>query len=235
MYVFVCQSNLFNRSSPMKIIRVCKGFTPEQCEVIIGADFGDTLGWKCSRLIPELCKYLMGCFNPDSCELDFGARGKVPISLQSVVNVLGVPMGSNPISYHMDNGATRTMLDMFGIKDWKQPSLAFLEKQLAPKHPADRIFLRKFCIYLTCSVFAPTTAVGISPRCYPSLINTDGIRRLNWPKFIIDIMIQTARAKGKKSWFKACMPYLMVSSCFFIFVVFQYSFCVLLVAIGPLL
>jgi hypothetical protein len=34
---------------------------------------------------------------------------------------------------------------------------------------------------------------------------------MNWARFIIDIMIQTANAKDKKNWFKACMPFLMVS------------------------
>jgi hypothetical protein len=198
----------------MKIFRVCKGFTDKQQKIIVDADLGEILKWRCSKLVPDLCKFLMGCFDPELRVLDFGDRGRIPVTLDSVVKVLGVPMGRILMSYHMDTVAKRIMLDMFGIKDNKQPSLAFLEKELGPEHPADHIFLRKFCIYLTCSVFAPTTATGISPRCYPSFINTEDIRSLNWPKFIIDIMIETARAKGKKNWFKACMPYLMVNSCF---------------------
>lgn len=158
------QGGLFNRASPMKIFRVCRGFTPEQCQVIVDAHLGDVLQWKVSKLIPGLCKFLMGCFNPDTCVLDFGARGRIPIHLQSVVRVLGVPLSTDPISYYKDTEATRVMLEMFGIEDGKQPSLAFLEKQLGPTHPADHIFLRKFCIYLTCSVFAPTTTIGIGPK-----------------------------------------------------------------------
>lgn len=81
----------------MKIFRVCKSFTTDQCAVISDANLGDILEWKVSKLIPDLCKYLMGCFNPQTCELDFGARGRVPTDLHLVVRVLGVPMGSTPI------------------------------------------------------------------------------------------------------------------------------------------
>jgi hypothetical protein len=62
------------------------------------------------------------------------------------------------------------------------------------------------------SVFAPNTGIHVSPKCYPALLNTEAISRMNWAKFIIDIMIQTANAKDKKNWFKACIPFLMVSS-----------------------
>ncbi|CAM0950817.1 unnamed protein product [Alopecurus aequalis] len=130
---------------------------------------------------------------------------------------MGVPMGDTPVAYHLDIDATSLVLDMFGIKDGKQPTVAYVEKELGSQHPPpNQIFLRKFIIYLVCSMFAPTTGIAVSPRCCPSLINTEAIRSLNWPKFITDILIQTARAKDKKNWFKACMPYLMVSSLSFL-------------------
>jgi hypothetical protein len=79
-----------------------------------------------------------------------------------------------------------------------------------PSYPADDSYLRKFIIYMISSVFAPTTGIKVSPKCYPPVINVEAIKTLNWPRFIIDTLIQTARAKDKKNWFKACMPYLMV-------------------------
>ncbi|KAM0915625.1 hypothetical protein ACQ4PT_010699 [Festuca glaucescens] len=135
--------NLFNRSSPMK--------------VVIG--------------------FLIEHFDPVACVLDFGARGKIPVDVQSVVSVMAVPMGSFPVPYKQNIDATNSVLEMMGINNGKQPTLTAVEKH---------------------------------PKCYPAVINTEAIPRLNWARFIIDILIQTANAKGNKNWFKACMPYLMV-------------------------
>ena len=212
------QALLFNRSSPMKIVRLCKKMTPDQRNLVIGADFGDILGMKCSKLIPELCRYLISCFDPSSCALDFGYRGRIPITDESVCKVMGVPMGSTTVSYHLDVEATRFILQKFGIQYGKPPTMASLELQLAPNQPADDVYLTKFILYLMNSVFAPTTGIRASPRCYPSLLNIKGVKDLNWARFIIYILIKTANAKDMKNWFKACMPYLMVCNFYFLHV-----------------
>lgn len=204
------KNNFFNRASPMKVVRVCKNMTPDQRNLIVAADFTGILGMKCSKLIPELCYYLMECFDPTTSELNFGERGKIPINEESVVKVMAVPNGKYPVPYHSDIEATGLIFGMLGINDGKQPTVASIETQLGPTYPADVDFLRKFVMYVTSSVFAPTTGIQVSPKCYPALINSDAISKLNWAKFIIDILIMTANAKGKKNWFKACMPYLMV-------------------------
>jgi hypothetical protein len=45
------------------------------------------------------------------------------------------------------------------------------------------------------------------------MANPEDMSSYNWARFIIDIIVQTVNAKDTKNWFKACMPYLMVSSC----------------------
>lgn len=204
------QSGLFNRSSPMKIVRVCKKMTAAQQDLIKKADFGDMLRMKCSKLMPELCRFLMGCFNPTTCELDFGDRGRIPVTAESAFRIMGVPMGAIPVPYHLDVDATGLILEMFGISSGGQPSVRRVEKELGPTFPADQAYLRKFVIYMMSSVFAPTTCINVSPKFYPSVINTQAIRRFNWARFIVDILIETGNAKDKKNWFKACMPYLMI-------------------------
>lgn len=204
------QSKFFNRASPMKIVKVCKAMNEDRRKLIISADFGDMLKMKCSKLIPELCRFLMECFNPKTCELEFHGRGRIPVNAQSVFKVLGVPMGSFPVPYHLDVDATSLILNMFGIHGGGQPEITLVAKELGPTYPADQIYLRKFIIYLQSSVFAPTTGTKVSPKCYPSVINTAKIKDLNWAKFIVDMLIETANAKDKKNWFKACMPYLMI-------------------------
>ncbi|KAM0882096.1 hypothetical protein ACQ4PT_032552 [Festuca glaucescens] len=204
------QSHLFNRSSPMKLVRVCKSMTPEQRSLLTDANFGAMIQMKCSKLIPELCRFLMGCFDPEKCQFDFGDRGAIPVTVESFVKVLGLPMGSSPVPYHLDVEATSLMLNMLGITDGVQPNVTSLEMELGKEHPADDAYLRKFVIYMMSSVFAPTTGIKVSPKCYPSVLNIEAISTLNWARFIIDILIETANAKDKKNWFKACMPYIMI-------------------------
>jgi hypothetical protein len=194
----------------MKLVRVFKDMTEDQKNLLIQSDFGGMIQMKCSKLIPELCRFLMGCFDQDNCVLDFGERGKIPVTSESVVNVLGVPNGSSVVPYRLDVDATSLILNMLGITDGVQPNVSDLEKELGPSYPADDSYLRKFIIYMISSVFAPTTGIKVSPKCYPPVINVEAIKTLNWPRFIIDTLIQTAKAKDKKNWFKACMPYLMV-------------------------
>lgn len=152
----------------------------------------------------------MGCFDRKTCELDFGERGKIPVTDESVFKVMGVPTGSITVPYHTNVDDTSMILEMFGTPVGGHPTLSGLEIELGPAHPADDVYLRKFILYLMSSVFAPTTCTRVSPKCYPALINAAAIKRLNWARFIIDMLIQTANAKDKKNWFKACMPYLMV-------------------------
>jgi hypothetical protein len=90
----------------MKLVRVFKDMTEDQKNLLIQSDFGGMIQMKCSKLIPELCRFLMGCFDQDNCVLDFGERGKIPVTSESVVNVLGVPKGSSVVPYRLDVDAT---------------------------------------------------------------------------------------------------------------------------------
>ncbi|KAM0910926.1 hypothetical protein ACQ4PT_013807 [Festuca glaucescens] len=169
------KNNLFNRSSPMKVVRVCKGMTSKQRDLISRADFTAILNMKCSKLIPELCRFLMEHFDPVACVLDFGERGKIPVDVQSVVNVMAVPMGTHPVPYKQNIDATSSVLEMMGINNGKQPTLADVEKQLGRSYPADDAYLRKFIIFLVSFVFALTTGIYVSPKCYPAVINIEAI------------------------------------------------------------
>jgi hypothetical protein len=123
--------------------------TPEQQDLITKSDFGDIILMKCSKLIPELCRFLLASFDPVRCVLDFGDRGRIPVTVQSVAKVLGVPIGSSPVPYYADPKSTTAILEMLGIHDGVQPTVTYLEKELGPEQPADDLYLKKFVIYMT--------------------------------------------------------------------------------------
>jgi hypothetical protein len=185
--------------------------TVDQRALVNAVDFRAMLGMKCSKLNPELCIFLMGCFDPVACVLDFEEREKIPVSVKKVSEVMAIPTGVHAVPYQPNIEATSAVLEILGITDGKQPTLFFVEKQLGPTYHADAAFLRKFFIYLVSSVFASNTGIHVSTKCYPAVLNVEAIPRYNWARFIFDILVQTVNAKGTKNWFKACMPFLMVS------------------------
>ncbi|KQJ88331.1 hypothetical protein BRADI_4g17111v3 [Brachypodium distachyon] len=179
----------------MKVIKVCKLLDWKQRKKIMKAGFGSFLDIKCSKLFLELCKYLMDHFNPDTSALEFpeDERGILPITVDTVFEVLGIPKGALPVIYQYDSVSVKYVLDLLEVEDGRQPKISDIETRLT-----------KMVCFL-----APTTGVRVSPKCYPSLVNVSQINKLDWCRFTINILIQTAKAKNKNC-FKACMPLLMV-------------------------
>lgn len=113
---------LFNRSSPMKLVGLSKSFNNDQKELISKSGFGSFVSANISELHPEVCKYLMDSFDPDSCELGFNDRGSLPIKEEAVHRVLEVPMGKNAVKYYIDTEVSKVVFDMLQIKDGKPRS-----------------------------------------------------------------------------------------------------------------
>ena len=174
------------------------------------ADYGGLLDINCSKLVPELCKFLIGSIDPVSCKLIFPGRGEIPVTEQSVQSVLGVPRGSREVRYELDSDAISFMSKEFGNTGSKQPSLTSLEMKLVGMKNADSSYLRLFIIYGMSAVVAPTTGLCISPRLYPSFVNIKGARKLNICKFVIRMLREAASSNPDKAILKSCMLYFMV-------------------------
>ena len=148
----------FQRASPMRLVRVYPHITPDQEVVIRRADYGGLLDIKCSKLFPELCKFLMESFDPVSCKLVFPGRGAIPVTEPSVQEVLGLPRGNRDVRYEIDAEAIAFMSKEFGKTGSKQPLLTSLETKLVAMKKADSRFLRLFIAYGLSAVVAPTTS-----------------------------------------------------------------------------
>ncbi|XP_024310845.1 uncharacterized protein LOC104584864 isoform X2 [Brachypodium distachyon] len=204
------KQTLFNSASPMKVIKVCKLLDRKQRKKIMKVGFGSFLDIKCSKLFPELCKYLMDHFDPDTSALEFpeDERGIIPIIVDTVFEVLGIPKGALPVIYQYDSVSVKYVLDLLQVEDGRQPKISDIETRLTEMGTAEDPFLLLWMLYVVCFL-APTTGVRVSPNCYPSLVNVSQINKLDWCRFTINILIQTAKAKNKNC-FKACMPLLML-------------------------
>ena len=214
------QQKFFNRASPMKVVRLYKSQNSSHHNVISKNGFASFLGIKCSKLQPDLCNYLIASFNPDSCALEFPGRGSIPINDETVHKVLGCPMGKFPVVYQQDSEATEYVMKVLGFGNGTQPKLTDVEKMLVAMKTGDEIYFMLWMLYVNCSILAPTSGVKVSPKCYPAIMHPSKIKKLNWCRFVITVLIETVKVKGRKNAFNACMTFLMVST----FVVSSLSF-----------
>lgn len=206
----------------MKLVKLYPHMSPQQVELVTRAEFGGLVNIRCSKLNPELCKYLMSCFNPTSCQLVFPGRGSILVSEDSVYRTLGVPWGNEDVIYEKDKDSVEFMLKQMGRASNNQPKITFLEKKLAKMTEANWTYLRLWTVLAMCSVLAPTTGIHISPRIYPSLCNIKEVNKLNIPKFVIWMIREAAKSGAERGILKSCVLYFMVgfSNHFFWFFVF---------------
>jgi hypothetical protein len=196
----------------MKLVRLYPSITDDQMTMIRNADYGGLLDIKCSKLQPDLCKFLMESFDSTSCSLVFPGRGSIPITEDSVQKVIGVPRGKLQVSYDLNSDAIKFMREEIGVVGKQQPTIKALEKKLLTMKKADSRYLRLFIIYGMCSVLAPTTGVRISPRIYSSFIHIKQAKNLNVCKFVITMIQKATQSSSEKAILKSCMLYIMVTS-----------------------
>jgi hypothetical protein len=207
----VKRKKLLQRASPMKLVRLYPSITDDQMTMIRNADYGGLLDIKCSKLQPDLCKFLMESFDSASCSLVFPGRGSIPITEESVQKVIGVPRGKLQVSYDLNSDAIKFMREEIGVVGKHQPTIKALEKKLLTMKKSDSRYLRLFIIYGMCSVLAPTTCVRISPRTYSSFIHIKQAKNLNVCKFVITMIQKATQSSSEKAILKSCMLYIMVT------------------------
>jgi hypothetical protein len=195
----------------MKVVKLYKSQNASHHQIISANGFGSFLGIKCSKLHPDLSNYLMGSFNHESCSLDFPSRGSIPITDEVVKKVLGLPLGKYPALYTVDSEATSFVMNTLGFGNGKQPKLTDVEAKLKAMVKGDDLYFMTWVMYVVCSVLAPTTGIRVCPKCYPAIMDPSKIKDLNWCRFVITVLIETAKAKGVKNPFKPCMAFLEVS------------------------
>jgi hypothetical protein len=121
---------MLQRASPMKLVRLYPSISIDQKTMIRNADHGGLLDIKCSKLQPELCKYLMKSFDSTSCSLVFPRRGSISITKNSVEMVIGFPRGKLEVSYELSHDAIKFMKEKIGIGRNHQSTIKSLENKL---------------------------------------------------------------------------------------------------------
>jgi hypothetical protein len=98
------------------------------------------------------------------------------------------------------------------------PKIGSIVKRLKANKNADEDYLRTWLMLAVSSFLCPTTCLGISPKCYPALVNLSKVNTLNWCQFVVDSLRQSAHQMHKRNSVKGCLFFLVVSlSCSFFF------------------
>ncbi|KAM0883158.1 hypothetical protein ACQ4PT_031842 [Festuca glaucescens] len=197
-----------HRASPGRLMKLYAHLTAGQREMIEGAGFGALLRIQCPTLPSRICTWLIRRFDPESCELVIPGRGRVPVTVDSVHRVLGIPNSGRDVVYRMDEKSIEFVLDKHGVT--KPPSVASLEKSLKLMKSADEHFLRTFMMLVLSTFLCPNSSLKVSPRYFPSLVDIGSIKELNWCKFVVEQLENCISSYGKKNTVGGCLFYLLI-------------------------
>ena len=93
-------------------------------------------------------------------------RGRLPLDEESVFCTLGVPRGEIKVPYEVNNTIEETLFARLfpGMTSMNTNSLEGMKTH-------GKVFKMKLLMYLISAVFAPTTSLRPSNKCFPILVN----------------------------------------------------------------
>lgn len=125
----------------------------------------------CTNLSNPVCHWLGRTYEPESKEFVIPRRGRIPLDEDSVFCTLGVPNGGMDVPYKVDRKIQdRLFPEMFpGMKSMplKSAAATMLSQMTTSGDECKRLLL----MYIISTVFAPTTSLHLSSRCFPVVVS----------------------------------------------------------------
>ena len=161
-----------NHGSPIMLVKLYSHMSNNQRRLIDDAGFGGLLNCRCSQLFPDLCQWLLDCYDPESSELVLPGRGRIPITEAIVHRVMGIPRGSKLIKCEIDASASSFMQNEFGFTKGNQPKISELLNSLKMNKSANPKYLRTWALFAACSVITPTFSTKVSLRLFSAVVDS---------------------------------------------------------------
>lgn len=208
-----------NRASPSRLVKLYKCMSGAQRDMITKVGFGGLLSIGTSTLPSDLTKWVIRNFNAESSEIVIPGRGRISVTAESVHRILGLPKKGDKVLYDFNVKAINFIHEKYDTEN--APKIGSIVKRLKANKNADEDYLRTWLMLAVSSFLCPTTCLGISPKCYPALVNLSKVNTLNWCQFVVDSLRQSAHQMHKRNSVKGCLFFLVVSlSCSFFFFFF---------------
>ncbi|TVU38563.1 hypothetical protein EJB05_11942, partial [Eragrostis curvula] len=202
-----------NRASPARLFKLYEFMSNDQKDKIKGAGFGGLLDFKCDCMPADLSKWLIkDCFDAEKCQLVFSGRGTISVSGESAHDMLGLP---NPtkgeeVKYEMDCDAVKFIHDKYGVDSGVAPRIKTFVEMLEKSDKSDDDYLRSWLMLAICTFLCPATGLGMSPRCYPSVVDISSVDKLKWGDFVVKQLAISKNKMGKRNSVKGCLFYLVI-------------------------
>ncbi|XBH79731.1 hypothetical protein VPH35_105635 [Triticum aestivum] len=175
-----------NRASPSSLLLACKDMNDDRKGAIDDMDLTSLRNIQCDHLFNNLSVWLADLYDPNSREVVVPGRGRLPVNEEYVHRVMGVPHGGNDVPYNLPSEADIELgLELFGELGYA-PKMTDLVDLIKGFENSDDTFKRMWLLLAGNTVIAPTTSNKVSPRWYAVLRDINGVKNLNWSKFIAD-------------------------------------------------
>ncbi|XBH57098.1 hypothetical protein VPH35_078770 [Triticum aestivum] len=196
-----------NRASQERLTILTEGFTDDQKGAAAELGMQALMDVRCKNLVNPVCDWLGEIYEPASREFVIPGRGRLPLDKESVFCTLGVPRGEIKVPYEVNNTIEETLFARLFPGLTSMPNTTVLENSLEGMTTHGEVFKMKLLMYLISAVFAPTTSLRPSNKCFPILEKLKEVKNMNWCKFIADFLHD---AFSNKMYQKGCRLHLML-------------------------
>ncbi|XBI55392.1 hypothetical protein VPH35_037226 [Triticum aestivum] len=175
-----------NRASQEHLTILTEGFTDDQKGAAAEMGMQVLMDVRCKNLVNPVCDWLGEIYEPASREFVIPGRGRLPLDEESVFCMLGVPHGEIKVPYEVNNNVEETLFARLFPGLTSMPNTTVLANSLEGMTTHGEVFKMKLLMYLISAIFAPTTSLRPSNKCFPILEKLKDVKNMNWCKFIAD-------------------------------------------------
>ena len=126
---------------------------------------------RCTNLVNPVCDWLGEIYHPASREFVIPGRGRLPLNEESVFCTLGVPRGHIKVPYEVNNEIEEALFSRLFPGLESMPNTSALADSLQAMTTHGDVFKMKLLMYLISAIFAPTTSLRSSNKCFPIPVN----------------------------------------------------------------
>ena len=160
-----------NRALQERLTILIEGFTDEQKGAAGEMGMQALMDVRCKNLVNHVCDWLGEIYEPASREFMIPGRGRLPLDEESVFCTLGVPRGEIKVSYEVNNKIEEALFARLFLGMAFMPNMTVLATSLEGMRTHGEVFKMKLLMYLISAIFAPTTSLRPSNKCFPILVN----------------------------------------------------------------
>ena len=180
--------------------------------MIRDVDFGGLLKIECPTIPAMFANWLtVECFDAETSELVLPGRGRISVTAQSVFDIFQLPNKGDEVKYELDVDAINFIQSKYDIVRESAPKIEETLNRIKSDKEANEDFLRSWLMIAVSTFLCLPTSLGISPRCYPPLVDLSRVKKLNWCEFVVNQLKVSAKKLNKNNSFKGCVLLLVVS------------------------